>query len=126
MADKSFQVEVVSADERLYSGEATMLVAQTTDGEIGILAGHAPLLGQLTDGGYIAVTEVGGDRRVAAVTGGFLSISADVVTILAETAEWAESVDVAAETAALEAAEAGTAEHQLAKSRLAAAAALAR
>lgn len=126
MAEKSFRVEVVSADERLYSGEATMLVAQTTDGEIGILAGHAPLLGQLTEGGYIAVTEVDGERRVAGVTGGFLSVAEGVVTILAETAEWAEDVDVAAETAALESAEPGSIEHQLAQSRLSAAAALAR
>ncbi len=126
MADKSFRVEVVSADERLYSGAATMLVAQTTDGEIGVLAGHAPLLGQLTEGGYIAITETTGERRVAAVTGGFLSIAAEVVTILAETAEWAETVDVAVETAALEGADPGSPAHQLAKSRLAAAAALAR
>ncbi|GAA3043580.1 F0F1 ATP synthase subunit epsilon [Gordonia defluvii] len=126
MADKSFRVEVVSADERLYSGDATMLVAQTTDGEIGVLAGHAPLLGQLTEGGYIAITEADGSRRVAAVTGGFLSVSADVVTILAESAEWAHTVDVAAETAALDAAEPGSAAHHLAKSRLSAAAALAR
>ncbi|QKT06853.1 F0F1 ATP synthase subunit epsilon [Gordonia sp. X0973] len=126
MADNSFRVEVVSADERLYSGDATTLVAQTTDGELGILAGHAPLLGQLTDGGYVAVTEADGTRRVAAVTGGFLSVSTDVVTVLAETAEWVESVDVAAETAALESAEAGTAAHLLAKSRLAASAALSR
>jgi F-type H+-transporting ATPase subunit epsilon len=126
MADKSFRVDLVSADERLYSGEATILVAQTTDGEIGVLAGHAPLLGQLREGGYIAVTEVGGDRRVAAVTGGFLSVSAEGVTILAESAEWAHHVDVAAETAALEEAEPGSETHQLAKSRLSAAAALAR
>ncbi|GAB11537.1 ATP synthase epsilon chain [Gordonia araii NBRC 100433] len=126
MADKSFRVEVVSADERLYSGDATLLVAQTTDGEVGILAGHAPLLGQLTEGGYVAITEAGGERRVAAVTGGFLSVAAEVVTILAETAEWAHTVDVAAEEAALESAEPGSAAHQLAKSRLAAAAALAR
>ncbi|MFT3899642.1 MAG: F0F1 ATP synthase subunit epsilon [Gordonia sp. (in: high G+C Gram-positive bacteria)] len=126
MADKSFRVEVVSADERLYSGDATMLVAQTTDGEVGILAGHAPLLGQLTEGGYIAITEADGDRRVAAVTGGFLSVSTDVVTILAETAEWAADVDVVAAEAALESAEPGSVEHQLAKSRLSAAAALAR
>ena len=60
------------------------------------------------------------------MTGGFLSVATEGVTILAESAEWAHHVDVAAETAALEETEPGSETHQLAKSRLSAAAALAR
>lgn len=126
MADKSFQVEIVSADDRLYSGGATFVIAHTTTGELGILANHQPLLGELIPGGFVVVVEESGDRRAAAVTGGFISVTGTSVTVLAEYAEWVVDVDVTAEQEAVDAAEPGSEEYTLARSRLVAAEQLAK
>ncbi|MAU83300.1 F0F1 ATP synthase subunit epsilon [Gordonia sp. Z-3] len=121
MAEKSFHVEVVAADDRLYSGEATFVIAQTTSGELGVMANHEPLLGQLVAGGFVVVVEEGGNRRTLAVQGGFLSVTGEAVTILAESAQWADGIDAAAERAAMEAADPGSDEYNRAHSRLVAA-----
>jgi F-type H+-transporting ATPase subunit epsilon len=96
------QVALVAVDREVYRGAATMVVARTTEGEIGVLPGHSPLLGQLADGGVVAITEVGGGQVVAAVHGGFLSITDEGVTVLAEVAEMAADIDVGRAQAALE------------------------
>lgn len=121
MADKSFHVEVVSADAELYSGEATFVIAQTTVGELGVLANHQPLLGELVPGGFVVIVEEGGERKAAAIEGGFLSVTGESVTVLAESAEWADGVDVAAQKATLESAEPGSEEYNHAHALLAAA-----
>jgi F-type H+-transporting ATPase subunit epsilon len=80
------QVELVAVEREVWSGEAEMVVARTTEGEIGILGGHAPLLGQLADGFDVRIIQAGGEELVVAVSGGFLSVTESVVTILAEAA----------------------------------------
>jgi F-type H+-transporting ATPase subunit epsilon len=87
-------VEVVAVEERLWSGRAKLVIAQTTEGEIGVMAGHEPLLGQLVEGGIIAITTVDDERMVAAVHGGFLSVTAETVTVLAESADWSTDIDI--------------------------------
>ena len=95
-------VELVAVERMLWSGQASIVTAQTTEGEIGVLPGHEPMLGQLVDNGVVVIRPVDGDKLVAAVQGGFLSVSEDKVTILAEFAVWADEIDVAeAEVAAL-------------------------
>lgn len=94
-------VQLVAVERRLWSGSATMVVAQTTEGEIGILPGHEPLLGQLVEGGTVAVTTADGERIVAAVHGGFLSVTAESVSVLAESADLADEIDVDAARSAL-------------------------
>lgn len=94
-------VELVAVEERLWSGAATLVSAQTTEGEIGIMPGHEPVLGQLIEGGTVSITSVDGERIVAAVHGGFLSVTASTVTILAESADMAEDIDVSAAKAVL-------------------------
>ncbi|WP_216693173.1 F0F1 ATP synthase subunit epsilon [Dietzia psychralcaliphila] len=90
MAD--IEVEFVTVERRFWSGTASMVVAKTTEGEIGIQTGHEPLLGELDAGGTVTVyTDEG--KKVAAVQGGFLSVTANKVSILGETAEWSESID---------------------------------
>lgn len=121
MADTAFRIEVVSADARLYSGEATFVIAETTEGELGVLANHEPLLGQLAEGGFVLIEEKGGQRRVAAVQGGFLSVTGETVTVLAESAEWADEVDAEAERSVLESEEEGSVRYIRAQSRLRAA-----
>ncbi|GAB2778768.1 F-type H+-transporting ATPase subunit epsilon [Amycolatopsis magusensis] len=93
MAEMS--VELVAVERRLWSGEATFVVAQTTEGEIGIMPGHEPVLGQLVEGGVVKVNTTDGETFVAAVHGGFLSVTAEAVIILAESAELADEIDVA-------------------------------
>jgi F-type H+-transporting ATPase subunit epsilon len=95
-------VELVSVEREVWSGEASQVTARTTEGEIGILPGHAPLLGQLADGGTVTVYESGGERVVAAVHGGFLSVTDDGVTILGEVAEMATDIDAGRARTALD------------------------
>ncbi|GAB3258898.1 F0F1 ATP synthase subunit epsilon [Nocardioides dilutus] len=100
MAD-ALQVELVAADRTVWSGEATMVIARTVEGDIGVLRGHAPVLSLLTD----AVVEIdAGDGEVvmAAVDGGFISVANDRVSILSEHAVLAADIDVSAERAELE------------------------
>lgn len=94
-------VELVAVERRLWSGAATFVVAQTTEGEIGILPGHEPVLGQLVEGGVVKITTTDGDQVAAAVHGGFLSVTAGRVSVLAESAELGEEIDVEAAKAAL-------------------------
>jgi len=80
------QVELVSVEREVWSGEADMVVARTTEGEIGILPGHAPLLGQLAEGHDVRIQQTGGGELAVQVAGGFLSVTESGVTILAEAA----------------------------------------
>lgn len=92
---KQFPVEVVAVEAKVYSGTADMLVARTTEGELAVLDGHAPLLGQLAEPSRIRIKrdaeEIGYD-----VAGGFLSVTEDGVTVLAESAAPASGPDPAA------------------------------
>ncbi len=92
MAEMS--VQLVAVERRLWSGTGTFVVAQTTEGEIGIMPGHEPVLGQLTEGGVVTVRTTDGETVTAAVHGGFLSVTGDTVSILAESAELADEIDV--------------------------------
>ncbi len=95
-------VELVSVEREIWSGEASQVVARTTEGEIGVLPGHAPLLGQLAEGGTVRIFEGGGGEVVAAVHGGFLSVTDEGVTVLAEVAELSGDIDTGRAKAALE------------------------
>ncbi|WP_166348727.1 F0F1 ATP synthase subunit epsilon [Phytoactinopolyspora limicola] len=87
-------VEVVAADRKVWSGSATIVVAKTTEGEIGIMPGHEPVLGLLVTG-PVTVRTADGETVVAAVDRGFLSVSEDHVAVLAEVAQLADEIDVA-------------------------------
>lgn len=94
-------VELVAADRRVWSGPARMVIAKTTDGDLGVLPGHAPLLGVLLNG-TVQIRREGGGNVVAAVHGGFLSVANNQVSVLAEVAELAGEIDVERAKAALE------------------------
>jgi len=96
------QVELVAVERALWSGEATMVVARTTDGEVGVLAGHTPLLAALEPGWVVRIVREGEDDLTVAVHGGFLSVREDGVSILAEMAEPANEIDAARAREALE------------------------
>ena len=95
MADDQLQVELVAADRTVWSGQATMVIARTTEGDVGVLRNHAPLLSLLVDG-VVEVSPVDGDRFAAAVDGGFVSVANNRVSILSERAVLGSDVDVEA------------------------------
>ena len=105
MADP-LQVELVAADRTVWSGEATIVITRTADGDIGILSGHAPLLSVLVEG-TVEIRTPDGDYLVAAVDGGFLSVAHNRVSVLAENAEMADEINVDAARQDLERAQAG-------------------
>ncbi len=80
------QVELVAADRRVWTGEATMVRCRSASGELGIMPGHTPLLGVLVTG-EVTIHATGGDKKVAAVDSGFLSVEHDRVTIVADTVD---------------------------------------
>lgn len=86
----SFQVELVSPEEDLYSGEAEFVRAETVEGEIGILTGHTPLLGQLVPC-EVKVRAVGGRESMFQISGGFMTVKENRVIILAEGTEGTHS-----------------------------------
>jgi F-type H+-transporting ATPase subunit epsilon len=83
----SLQVELVAADRRVWTGEASMVRARSMDGELGILPGHTPLLGVLVSGDVVIHGE-GGDQTVT-IDEGFISVEHDRVTIVAESVQTA-------------------------------------
>jgi F-type H+-transporting ATPase subunit epsilon len=102
---EAMQVEVVSADKVVWSGESTNVIAKTTDGEIGILPGHAPVLAVLQPSAVVIFCEDGRKREVVAVDGGFISVAQGRVSILSEYAQVADEVSI------------GEAEHELAEAQ---------
>ncbi|HEX3706735.1 MAG TPA: F0F1 ATP synthase subunit epsilon [Mycobacteriales bacterium] len=82
----TMQVDLVAPDRMVWSGEAEFVRARTVDGEIGILPRHIPLLGVLVEA-PVTIRRSGEGDLVANLTGGFLSVSADGVKILAESVE---------------------------------------
>ena len=101
MAGKTMQVELVAADRLVWSGEATMVIARTTEGDVGILPDHAPMLSLMVDG-VVDVTTTEGETWVAAVDAGFLSVAANRISILSEHAQMSHDVDLESARADLE------------------------
>ena len=89
----SLRVALVVPDRELWSGEADVVIAKTTEGDIGILIGHSPVFGILAEA---SVAEIIGDEGTvrAAVSGGFFSVADDQVSILAAQAQLGGEVDV--------------------------------
>jgi len=92
-----FEVFLVTPEREAWSGQATMVVARGSEGEVGILAGHAPMLIQLAIG-PLFIDPVEGDRIAAAIDGGFLHVVTNEgetrVDVLAEEAELKDEIDL--------------------------------
>jgi F-type H+-transporting ATPase subunit epsilon len=85
MASAPLTVSVVAADHEVWTGEATMVVARTVEGEIGILPGHEPMLAILAKG-EVRLTLADGRKLTANAEDGFLSVEKNRVSIVAGTA----------------------------------------
>ena len=89
----SLRVALVVPDRELWSGQASTVIAKTLEGDIGVLTGHSPVFGILAEG---SVAEIIGDEGAvrAAVSGGFLSVADDQVSILAAQAQLAGEINI--------------------------------
>ena len=101
MADSTMHVELVAADRLVWSGEATMVIARTTEGDVGILPDHSPVLSLMVDG-VVDVTTSAGETWIAAVDSGFLSVAGNRISILSEHAQMSHEVDLESARADLE------------------------
>ena len=90
----SLHVALVIPDRELWSGEASTVIAKTTEGDIGILIGHSPVFGILAEGSLVEILTDDGGGIQAAVSGGFLSVADDKVSILAAQAQLGGEVNV--------------------------------
>lgn len=111
-------VEVVAVEQQVWSGAVRILSAQTTEGEIGIMAGHQPMFGQLIASGVVSATTPDGERNVWAVHGGYLAVTPTRVTVLAEWAEPVDSIDAEAARGVLADAESSEEDILIARSRV--------
>jgi len=81
----ALSVELVSADRKVWSGEASIVVARTVEGDLGIMAGHAPVLAVLAPG-QIKIESTSGETVLADTDGGFLSVEHDRIWLVADRA----------------------------------------
>lgn len=84
--------EIVSQDRLVYEGDADIVMVPGSSGEMGILPGHAPLLSSLEMG--VIRVKIGDDEEIFTVTGGFIEVQPDIVTIMADAAEYVEDIDI--------------------------------
>ena len=94
MADDSklFKLKVISPDRVFFDGEADMIEVKTTEGEMGIYKHHIPLTAIIEPG--VLKIKNDSDEKVAALLSGFIEILGDRITILAESCEWPDEIDV--------------------------------
>ena len=88
----TFPLKVLTIDHCFFEGDVDRIVVRTTQGDVGILPNHVPYIAALGIGALIIVQN--GERRVAAVSGGFVDVTREGTTILARTCEWADEIDV--------------------------------
>ena len=89
-----FSLRVVSVERSLFEGDVEFLVANGSDGELGVLAKHAPLMTILKPGPLRIQETIGGEEQVLFVGGGFLEVLPDRVTVLADVAEHADEISL--------------------------------
>jgi F-type H+-transporting ATPase subunit epsilon len=92
LAEKEFDVKIITPDRIFYEGNASMVEFTTTEGDIGVYPEHIPLTVIIAPG-VLTIHEDGGLKQ-AAIHSGFAEIRGDRVTFLAETAEWPDEIDV--------------------------------
>jgi F-type H+-transporting ATPase subunit epsilon len=89
-----YELRVVSIERSLFEGEVEFIIANGADGELGVLARHAPLMTSLKPGPLRIQEVIGGPEQIIFVGGGFLEVLPDRVTVLADVAEHAEEISI--------------------------------
>jgi F-type H+-transporting ATPase subunit epsilon len=95
---KAFRVDVVSPEATVWSGMATIVIARTPDGELGIMADHEPLMGALSTGA-VEIESDTGERTTIGVYGGFIQVLNNQVTLITDGARITEGQSAAREAA---------------------------
>jgi F-type H+-transporting ATPase subunit epsilon len=93
MADSTFMLEIVTPEDLLFKNEVQFVVVPETNGEMGVLRNHAPMIAALNIG-IVRYTDKEGSIKKVAVGGGFMEVIANEARILAETAERGPQIDV--------------------------------
>src|ERR1044071_4640151 len=112
MANATIHVDVVSAEEAIYSGEAEFVVLPGEAGELGIFPRHTPLITRIKPGAVRITPAGGGEEQLVFVAGGILEVQAKVITVLADTANRGKDLDEAKASEALRKAEEAMAKTQ--------------
>ena len=92
MAARTLLAEVITPEKRVYAGEVDMLVAPTTAGEVGILPLHVPFIAPL--GAGVLRVKIGEDEEAIAISGGYIEVKEDRVSVLADSAEESGAIDM--------------------------------
>lgn len=93
MAEKAFMVEIVTPERVVLKQDAVSVVVPGSEGSLGILANHAPLMAELTVG-EVKIRDAEDREQRLAISGGFMEVASNTVRILADTAEKAEEIDI--------------------------------
>ncbi len=89
---KSYKLKIITPEKTFYDGETEQIVVRTSDGDMGVLAGHENYVSDLPAGQFRV--KIDGTYKTAAISGGVLKVSKEVTTILAMAAEWADEIDL--------------------------------
>ena len=91
---KTFKLQIITPDKIVYNGDAEQIIVRTTEGDVGILAGHENYVAILPSG--VLKLTAGGEEKYAAIAGGFIKVNYNVdVKIIAQAAEWGADIDLA-------------------------------
>lgn len=93
MPEKTFKLEIVTPERVVLQQDAVSIVVPGSEGSLGILANHVPLMAELTVG-EIRIRDANGREEHLAISGGFMEVASNTVRILADTAEKAEEIDI--------------------------------
>lgn len=89
---KSYKLKIITPEKIFFDGETEQIIVRTTEGDIGVLAGHENFVSDLPAGPFRV--KLDGKFKNAAISGGVLKVSKEVTTILAMAAEWADEIDL--------------------------------
>lgn len=88
-----FKLNVVTPEKVFFDGDTTQIIVRTTEGDIGVLAGHTSLVASLPSG-PLKIRQDDGTWRIAAISSGLLKVGGNKVSILANAVEWADEIDI--------------------------------
>ncbi len=89
---KSYNIKIITPEKVFFDGETEQVIVRTSEGDLGILAGHENFVADLPAGPFRV--KIDGQFKTAAISGGVLKVSKEVTTILAMAAEWADEIDI--------------------------------
>ena len=89
---KTYKLKIITPEKVFFDGETEHIIVRTTEGDLGVLAGHENYVSDLPAGPFRV--KIDGQFKAAAISGGVLKVSKEVTTILAMAVEWADEIDI--------------------------------